>query len=339
MTKSCSLVLAVLVMLVVGLGSTLQPQTAHASNGYDFYRWPWRYNSTYQMTQAWNGAASHFSATGLYYAIDIGFNAQVMAAEEGSATCAFVEDTFGYRVRVTHGSDSSMYAHLDPCGFSGPTNVVQGYQVGDSGCTGTCDGTHLHFQVNTTTSSTISKAFSMSGVTPPNNGGSNCPCNYYTSDNNSAGYDTGLSFYSAVHTGYVNFGGWGTVGSSASLSGWSPCQSTVTPAVYGCSSGSYSGLVQTFKGPSGKLQAIMSATGYSTGYLLLNGFLGSYTDVWSGSLDGVYFMGYPTGNAFVAGGYIYQYFQAGYGVYNTSTCLTQYFVGGYEVYQTASYCN
>jgi hypothetical protein len=43
----------------------------HANNRWEFYRWPWGRDETRTMTQGWNGATSHWSSKGHYYAIDV----------------------------------------------------------------------------------------------------------------------------------------------------------------------------------------------------------------------------------------------------------------------------
>jgi murein DD-endopeptidase MepM/ murein hydrolase activator NlpD len=95
---------------------------AQAINSWDFYRWPWRYGQAWTMTEGWNGATSHRSSNGLFYAVDVDLSTThqpVFAAEEGSATCQWDSSNgFGYYVRITHSSDSSLYAHLQQCDSS-----------------------------------------------------------------------------------------------------------------------------------------------------------------------------------------------------------------------------
>lgn len=114
--------------------------SAKAYNDYQFYRWPWQYNQVWNFTQGWNGATSHFSGTGLYYAIDVqqtpAYSRPIFSAQEGTATCN--NDTvsgFGYYSRVTYGSNSSMYAHMSVCSYPA-AYANQGYQIGSTGNSG-----------------------------------------------------------------------------------------------------------------------------------------------------------------------------------------------------------
>lgn len=349
--------------ILVPLVPVILALTLHGSAGaagtWDQYRFPFQYGTTWYMTQGWNGATSHTTANQLYYAIDLappsGANQSVFSADEGYATCVLDQSNgFGYYVRVTHGTNSSMYAHLTGCGGFTAQNVVQGYQIGTAGCTGSCTGTHVHFQVNTTTTSTYAASFSVissiSGSTF-NNGGNNCPAGYtcsgtsyptYTSDNEAAGYDTGLNYYPVIKSGYVNNGGWSVVGSSSGSSVWAPCGLS-TPAVYGCTENGRSGLVQTFIG-AGTYQgrhAILQANGAGTAYFMSRGLLGGYTDRWDGVHDGLWFQGYPTSNSYSIGGSTYRMnFQNGYATYNASTCASAFYYGPSNTLgHTATYCD
>lgn len=92
--------LAVAALCLVAFG-TQHP--AEAANGWDFYRWPWIYGDQWTMTQGQNGATSHKSSNGLFYAIDIDKNTTsqpVYAAETGSASCTLGDASFGNYVRI-----------------------------------------------------------------------------------------------------------------------------------------------------------------------------------------------------------------------------------------------
>jgi hypothetical protein len=74
----------------------------------------------------------------------------VVATAGGRVQFTGVEGGYGYRVRVWHEElgFSTFYAHLLPNIPVQPGQSVQrGQLVGYSGCTGDCDGAHLHFGV------------------------------------------------------------------------------------------------------------------------------------------------------------------------------------------------
>lgn len=348
----------VLCIAAVATVALRQSTDASAANGYDFYRWPWRYGHQWTFTQTWGGATSHTSASGLYYAIDVRLDQTsqpVHAAAQGSATC-YSNSGLGTYVRIVHGSDSSIYAHLNSC-FTGTVSVLQGQQIGWSGTTGNVTGLHLHFQVNTTTTGTTSKSFTMSGVTPPiAPAGSDCPCPSYTSDNLEAGYSLALVVDSGLRSKYVATGGWSVVGSTAKLgTGWTPGRSTSDTTCgsgpiagrYNCTKNGYGGSIQTFKGVGAGQgeHAIFRRSSGGTAFMG-RGPLKGYAASWDAyGRDGLWYMGYPTGDWYVHGSDRKQDFQNGYLIHYLGTCQTKYwywdaFLGQYiNQYTQNSNCN
>lgn len=84
--------------------------------------------------------------------IDIagGTGSPVVAARGGTVTKAenWSGSGFGNVVIIAHsGGFATLYAHLSSISVSAGQSVGAGQQVGGMGCTGSCTGTHLHFEV------------------------------------------------------------------------------------------------------------------------------------------------------------------------------------------------
>jgi murein DD-endopeptidase MepM/ murein hydrolase activator NlpD len=74
--------------------------------------------------------------------------AAVRAAAVGVVTEAGWESGYGNRVIVDHGRGlKTLYAHLAAIGVRPGVLVTRATVLGSVGCTGTCYGTHLHFEV------------------------------------------------------------------------------------------------------------------------------------------------------------------------------------------------
>jgi murein DD-endopeptidase MepM/ murein hydrolase activator NlpD len=79
--------------------------------------------------------------------VDAPEGAPVRAAAPGVVVHAGWEDGYGNRVVVAHGRRlETVYAHLDTITVDPGTLVTDTAQVGTLGCTGTCNGAHLHFE-------------------------------------------------------------------------------------------------------------------------------------------------------------------------------------------------
>ncbi len=71
----------------------------------------------------------------------------VRAAASGSVVTAGPTGGYGNYVCIQHaGGLSTCYAHLSSIGVSTGSSVGQGDVIGNSGCTGSCFGDHLHFE-------------------------------------------------------------------------------------------------------------------------------------------------------------------------------------------------
>ncbi|HEU4448546.1 MAG TPA: M23 family metallopeptidase [Gaiellaceae bacterium] len=79
------------------------------------------------------------------------YETRVRAAQSGVVTKAgWVRDYsgFGLVVKVRHdGGVVSMYAHLARALVGRGERVTAGQLIGRAGCTGSCTGVHLHFQM------------------------------------------------------------------------------------------------------------------------------------------------------------------------------------------------
>jgi murein DD-endopeptidase MepM/ murein hydrolase activator NlpD len=72
----------------------------------------------------------------------------VRSAAAGVVVAAGWESGYGNRVVVDHGRGlTTLYAHLESIDVDLQTLVTRASVLGGVGCTGTCDGTHLHFEV------------------------------------------------------------------------------------------------------------------------------------------------------------------------------------------------
>ena len=82
--------------------------------------------------------------------IDIdGYTGQpIVASKEGTVVLASYYYGYGLTVIIDHGGGyATLYAHLSRTAVSNGESVEQGDIVGYVGCTGSCTGDHLHFEV------------------------------------------------------------------------------------------------------------------------------------------------------------------------------------------------
>jgi murein DD-endopeptidase MepM/ murein hydrolase activator NlpD len=86
----------------------------------------------------------------MHTGIDIdGYTGQpIVAAKDGRVIVASPYGGYGNAVVVDHGGGiATLYAHMSSFGVSNGQSVAQGQIVGNVGCTGSCTGDHLHFEV------------------------------------------------------------------------------------------------------------------------------------------------------------------------------------------------
>ena len=86
----------------------------------------------------------------MHTGIDIdGYSGQpIVASKGGNVILAASYSGYGNAVIVDHGGGvATLYAHMSSFGVSAGQSVSQGQVVGNVGCTGSCTGDHLHFEV------------------------------------------------------------------------------------------------------------------------------------------------------------------------------------------------
>lgn len=115
-----------------GSGRLHPPVRGHLSSGYG-----WR---THPVS---GGRRLH---TGIDLAAPTG--TPIVAAEAGLVTSARWRGGYGNTVTIDHGDGlATLYAHQSGLSVAAGARVGRGQVVGAVGCTGTCTGAHLHFEV------------------------------------------------------------------------------------------------------------------------------------------------------------------------------------------------
>jgi septal ring factor EnvC (AmiA/AmiB activator) len=115
-----------------------EPAPASAGGG---WTWPARGPVTSEYGRRWGR---------MHEGIDIGAptGAAVVAARPGRVTFAGTMGGYGNLVLVDHGGGIvTAYAHLSAFAVSNGAQVGGGQRLGSIGCTGSCTGPHLHFEV------------------------------------------------------------------------------------------------------------------------------------------------------------------------------------------------
>jgi murein DD-endopeptidase MepM/ murein hydrolase activator NlpD len=80
--------------------------------------------------------------------VDAPYGAPVSPAAPGYVVRSGWDEGYGNRVVVAHGRGlETVYAHLARVSVDPGVFVSEWSQLGTVGCTGTCDGAHLHFEV------------------------------------------------------------------------------------------------------------------------------------------------------------------------------------------------
>ncbi len=104
------------------------------------YIWPLNGNITSYYGPRWGR---------MHTGIDIdGATGQpTVASNSGTVILASSYSGYGNAVIIDHGGVQTLYAHLSSFNVSEGQQVAQGEIVGAVGCTGSCTGDHLHFEV------------------------------------------------------------------------------------------------------------------------------------------------------------------------------------------------
>ncbi|MDP9068584.1 MAG: peptidoglycan DD-metalloendopeptidase family protein [Actinomycetota bacterium] len=104
------------------------------------YIWPLNGNVTSYYGPRWG--RMH---TGLD--IDGSTGQPIVASKAGTVILASSYSGYGNAVIIDHGGVQTLYAHMSSFAVSEGQQVPQGEIVGNVGCTGSCTGDHLHFEV------------------------------------------------------------------------------------------------------------------------------------------------------------------------------------------------
>jgi murein DD-endopeptidase MepM/ murein hydrolase activator NlpD len=84
--------------------------------------------------------------TGIDYGASSGTS--IRAAGDGVVVTASSMGGYGMATVIDHGGGlATLYGHQSSIGVSAGQRVSQGQTIGRVGCTGTCTGPHLHFEV------------------------------------------------------------------------------------------------------------------------------------------------------------------------------------------------
>ncbi|WP_255170497.1 peptidoglycan DD-metalloendopeptidase family protein [Natrononativus amylolyticus] len=104
------------------------------------------YGTWGSVSSIWGDDRSHGYHRGIDIANDRG--TPIFAARQGTVTYAGWASGYGNVVYIDHGNGyESRYAHLSEFRTSQGAWVSAGERIGDMGCTGTCTGDHLHFEI------------------------------------------------------------------------------------------------------------------------------------------------------------------------------------------------
>ena len=230
------------------------------------------------------------------------------------------------RIRDNDGSYVT-YEHLSRALVTSGS-VVAGQPIAISGCSGNCNGAHLHFQRHD------GPSFSSDALdlVPISGHGQATDLQHatYMGDNTGIGHASNGNVSITMQTAYKDAGGFlfgvtGDVGDA-----WSPCREDDIEGTwwrYSCAPrDGIAGSVQTFLGPGERQRAIMHASGDDRSYILHKGILGAYTEFWAGH-DWVYWLGYPRGNRAWTGAVFRQRFQRGRIDFNPDTCRSAIYIG------------
>lgn len=71
----------------------------------------------------------------------------IVASNSGTVILAAPYSGYGNAIIIDHGGVQTLYAHMSSIGVSEGQQVPQGEIIGNVGCTGSCTGDHLHFEV------------------------------------------------------------------------------------------------------------------------------------------------------------------------------------------------
>ena len=91
-----------------------------------------------------NGLYSDFH-TGIDF--DCNTNDPLLSVLDGKVTLSQYHNLYGWYIKVSHGEQTTLYAHMNAKGLPVGTTVKKGEQIGLCGNTGNSFGSHLHFEI------------------------------------------------------------------------------------------------------------------------------------------------------------------------------------------------
>lgn len=107
----------------------------------DEWVWPTSGETTSEFGQRWGR---------LHEGIDVanGVGTPVVAATDGDVSFAQAKGGYGLTVKIDHGDGlKTTYSHLSAIAVAVGDSVGAGQRLGAMGCTGSCTGPHVHFEV------------------------------------------------------------------------------------------------------------------------------------------------------------------------------------------------
>lgn len=117
--------------------SIADPEAAEA----DEWVWPATGETTSEFGRRWGR---------LHEGIDVanGVGTPVVAATDGHVSFAQAKSGYGLTVKIDHGDGvQTTYSHLSAIAVAPGDTVGAGQRLGAMGCTGSCTGPHVHFEV------------------------------------------------------------------------------------------------------------------------------------------------------------------------------------------------
>jgi len=281
------------------------PADAHNQYGGAYRKWPWKGGQDRLLTTL-PGECPHcpgVQSSSAWKAIDAALYYETVYSI-GPGRVERYEPSGGGAGKYLRIKDADgtffVYEHLSQALVT-KGSVVAGQPIAVSGCTGNCNGAHLHFQRNDAPSFS-SDALRLTRISGHGGDGDRLTRTEYLSDNAGVGYTAGGNPSSSVQAAYADAGGYQGFGVTADIGkAWSPCRAFGAKGTwwrYGCNPRKgVDGSLQTYFGPRNEPRAIMHPKGSTRSWAVTGAILAAYTEL-TGGYDWVFRIGYPTANRF-----------------------------------------
>lgn len=129
---------------VVVKGSKYVPDTGSLTN------WGWPTDSGWTMSSGY-GYRSMWGSRELHTGLDIsgtGYGSKIYATNNGKVITAEYHYSYGNHVVIDHNNGyMTVYAHMSKIAAKVGQTVAKGQVIGYVGCTGSCTGPHVHYEV------------------------------------------------------------------------------------------------------------------------------------------------------------------------------------------------